>query len=173
MVNLVLKKRADNSSGVASYSRGHGGTDLRMSRKIVYSIFDPQKQLKSRSDLLWYTNLTDARISLSGGFDSRVTLKISDPVMLVHESGIIVYAHCGYTPSFHVKFESLSHFGWVRNTLNITSEDCRSFNDGEKSHPSDIHLTLPQEDVDLCTCILLHCFRDLEKVVDSEFLTKG
>lgn len=127
------------------------GIDTRMAKRILRGIQDEDDQMTIH-DSWWYSTVTDAKIKLLS--DAHMTIRISDPVIWVHPGGIIVYAHCGRTPSFCISFAKSDYQIAGHSTFKLTSEDCRSFSDMEKSHPSDIFLTLVQEDFEVLSHIL-------------------
>ena len=155
MVKLVLNE----SEQVTSKGESRDGADLRMSRGVVYGLnHDQVLQLVSCTDQLWYSNLVDAKISLRNG--TKVTLKMAEPVILVHRKGMVIFAHCGYTPSFYLGFDKSTYTFLGSCSVKITSEDCRSFTDPEKVHQIDMYLTTLPEDIDILTTLLNHCCRE-------------
>lgn len=166
MVKLVLNEKG--GSNLADTSENGDGPDLRMSKMVLYMTYE--EYLASGCDLLWYSDLKDAKISLRDGI--KVTLKISDPVILVHTRGIIVCAHCGYTPSFRVNFESLCYTSIGNSSLKITSDECRSYSDVEKPYSLDILLTTTPGDIELLVAILDHCSRSLPVLCYTDGLEK-
>jgi len=157
MVNLVLHERESDTSSDPPEGRDDGA-DLRMQRRILYGVlYADQMTAVTFTDQLWYSNIVDAKISLK--CDVKVTLKITDPVVLVHRKGLIVFAHCGYTPSFYLEFDKSRYSSLGSYTLQIATKSCRSFTDPEKIHPSVVYLTTLPEDIQLLTAILDHCFR--------------
>lgn len=152
MVRIVLNESEHVS--LLETQEYRDGPDLRMSRKMVYGLCNDKAEFLSPCDQLWYSSLVDAKIILQDG--TYVTLRIADPVVLVHEKGMVIFAHCGYTPSFHLGLEKLTYASLGGCSLKIKSENCRSFADTGKMHAIDMYLTTLPEDEGILTTLIDH-----------------
>lgn len=107
--------------------------DVRVSRPLVYGTQNLVNLTIRLGAVLWYRDILEARVSLME--DPRLTIKIAFPVLLIHEEGLVVFAHWGRTPSFYMSSIRDAQMYLVAETHEIVMEceHCRTFGNQEKN----------------------------------------
>ena len=148
---------------VESSRMGNGGelmeeSDVRISRPLVYGVQNLVSLSSKLGTVFWYRNILEAQVSLKT--DPKVSIKIVTPVLLIHDQGLVVFAHWGRTASFQILSTSESRICVVNNGTHeviIESDHCRTFSDQEsqQSHPREsiIKLSFEPDDFDAVSLV--------------------
>lgn len=142
-------------------------SDIRTVRQVVYGVSDlekvfagsPTTGLESLPSVLWYRDVKEARLFIrrvddDGIKDEKVSLRIAYPVLMIHTCGLVMFAHQGKTPSFHIHSEEFTYTFRGDCSVLIRSERCRSFADIQTLHSSDIYIHFTPEDVEVIRHLL-------------------
>jgi hypothetical protein len=168
----MMKSSSERRNRVAMVGHCQRYSDIRTVRQVIYNAVDLEeifagcrsKDAKDLPIIFWYRDVKKARIVIRGvDNDSmegeKVSLQISNPVLMIHTEGLVVFAHRGKTPSFHIQSGEFTHtFGGECSVL-IRSEQCRSFTDHHTPHSSDIYIHFVPQDIE----VIRHLFAMISK----------
>lgn len=123
--------------------------DVRMSRPLVYGVQNLVNLSSKLGTVLWYRDILQAKVSLKT--DPKFSIKIVSPVLLIHDQGLVVFAHWGTTASFQILSTCDSQICAVKGTQEIIIESghCTTFGGHEsqqQSRESIIRLCIAPDD---------------------------
>lgn len=129
--------------------------DVRMSRPLVYGVQNLVNLSSRLGTVFWYRDILEAKVSLKT--DPKLSIKIVSPALLIHDKGLVVFAHWGTTASFQILSTCDSEIYAVNGTheMIIESEHCTTFggHENQQSRESIIKLCIDPDDFETVSLI--------------------